>query len=189
MTKQKFYEFCVEKSLEYADPDGPLSEILKILDYNKKMRFPEIKLKLSVCGVPENFPLKENFESWGIGYLVQLLGFAASIDNGDFTRKLFSFLNDHRELWDIPGKKTEFGEAVYYAYYENLTDHSRDFASSLAGFILRNFGGEKWYDKFLSLCWGFGIIDSESTNLFFETRNKLRKNKVLRENGEHFDEE
>ena len=182
MTKQKFYELCVEKTLEYADPGGLYSELLTTLNYSEGMKFPEIKLKLSVCGI-DTIPLKQDFEKWGIDFLIQLLGFASKIDDYDFTRKLFSFLEKHRKLWDVPGKKSEFGNAAYSVYVENLASSSRDFASELAGFILKNFGEEKWYNKFMSLCWGFGIFNYESTDLFFETRNKMFKKMAEGKNG------
>ena len=94
MTKQKFYELTVIKTLKTArfDDRNPYYSIAKYLDKIEDLSFNQIMMKLELKGVV-SIPRKENFKKWGISYLCQLFGFVVNSNDVIFQRLFFKFLN------------------------------------------------------------------------------------------------
>lgn len=177
MTKQKFYELCVRKTLENViEEDKNLSDTVEKLGNIYDMSINEIFIRCELLGL-NDIPRKENFKKWGIGYLCQILGFVARLNDYKFTKEYFNFLKTHRSLFKNKGKDwDDFGELCYSVLVDNLTI-SRDFCCTLASFMVFEFKNSNWFDKFLKLSTTFCLFDSDA----MDEHDRIKYGKTLSE--------
>ena len=164
MTKQKFYEECVERTFMSAnyDPDSPFFDDLKKVGYESGMSFSEILVKLDLAGCKTRFPKKEDFKKWGVDYLCQLLGFVRREGDYEFTKKFFVFLETHKSLVKTAEDRESFGEFCYSMFIETVVGKDRDFCQELSLYMIKNFMGAKWFGDFMKISYSLGLLNCEA---------------------------
>lgn len=177
MTKQKFYELVVIKTLEKAffDDENPYHTIVKDFDTIDGLSFNQIMMKLEIKGIT-SIPKKENFKQWGISYLCQLLGFVVHSEDVIFQRIFFKFLETHKSIYGNKSNKENFGNLCYGVYVDSLTEN-RGLAIELGSFLLTEFQDSSWFKDFFKLVDTFGTVNIISNDTYLELKLKFRNEK------------
>lgn len=174
MTRQKFYEECVLRTMRRAvvEDEGPFVADVRKLGDIINLGFNELMMKWNLAGLTP-IPEKEDFKSWGVPYLAQLLKFVETEGDLEFTNEFFSFLKKNKSLYKTDKDHMDLGDICYYAFVDNING-DRDFCNALSSFIMDTFEGSEWFGKFLSLAEGFAFVEYDHTDRFFELRRKYR---------------
>ena len=177
MTKQKFYELTVIKTLKTArfDDRNPYYSIAKYLDKIEDLSFNQIMMKLELKGVV-SIPKKENFKKWGISYLCQLFGFVVNSNDVIFQRLFFKFLKTHKSIYGNKSDRESFGNLCFDIYVDSITNN-RDFSIELASFLLAEFQDSSWFKDFFKLVDALGTVNSNSYDTYLELKLKFRNEK------------
>ena len=182
MTKQEFYEIALRKSFENAmEEDAEFFSEVRRLGNIDDMSIDEILMRWNLLG--HSIPKKENFGKWGIGYVVQLLGFANRLKDHSFTVELFRFIRENASLYKSNrGEWSKFGDFCYSLFVESITE-DREFCSNLGTLILREFDDRKWFGRFMSLCGAFSMITFDATGEYFEKKAAVMENERAKTKG------
>lgn len=175
MTRQKFYELCVRKTLELAEveEESPFHGFASVLGADlREASFDELCMRAQLSGL--DLPNRQNFRKWGVRYLCQLLAFAHLIDDYGFTMELFRFLSSNRSLYS--GKRDDLvtlGDACYDLLLDSIPGKF-EFATELSSFIFEEFrdSGVDWIDDWESVAYAFGLLRSGLTKEWFEWRRE-----------------
>ena len=175
MTRQKFYEECVVRTLRRAKntDGGPFATGVNKLSDIDELRFSELLMKWNIAGLTPHIPEKEDFKTWGVPYLAQLLKFVETEGDLEFTNEFFSFLKKNKSLYKTDKDRMDLGDVCYYAFVDNI-NRDRNFCNALSSFIMDTFEGREWFGKFLSLAEAFAFVEHDHTDRFFELRRKCR---------------
>jgi hypothetical protein len=177
MTKQKFYELVVIKTLVNArfDDRNPYYSIANYLDNIEDLSFNQIMMKLELKGVV-SIPKKENFKKWGISYLCQLFGFVVHSEDAIFQNLFFKFLKTHKSIYGNKLNKENFGNLCFDVYVDSLTK-DRDFSIELGSFLLTEFQDSSWFKDFFKLVDTFGTVNFNSYDTYLELKLKFQNEK------------
>jgi hypothetical protein len=177
MTKQKFYELVVIKTLEnaYFDSKNPYHTLVKDFDTIDGLSFNQIMMKLEIKGIT-SIPRKENFKKWGISYLCQLLGFVVHIEDVKFQRLFFKFLKTHKSIYGNKSNKESFGNLCYGVYVDSLTEN-RCLSDELGSFLLTEFQDSSWFKDFFKLVNTFGTFNHNLNDTYLELKLKFQNEK------------
>ena len=177
MTKQKFYELVVIKTLENAffDNENPYHTIVKDFDTMDGLSFNQIMMKLEIKGIT-SVPRQENFKQWGISYLYQLLGFVAHSEDVIFQRLFFKFLKTHKSIYGNKSNKESFGNLCYDVYVDSIGENM-SLSDELGSFLLTEFQDSSWFKDFFRLVDALGTFNSNSYDTYLELKLKFRNEK------------
>lgn len=159
MTRQKFYEICIKRTLVNAayEEDHPLHDEVSCIEDIENSSLDEIMMRIKLAGGGYNIPRKENFKSWGVRYLAQLLGFVVSENDDEFTRQFFTFLKRNTTLYKKKEDRKQLGNVCFQAFVDVVVGY-KELAMMLSEFMIFNFRDEDWFGDFLKCVHALGYL-------------------------------